>query len=102
MKKFAALLIALVLLTLTASTAFAKTVYDPEKTCFVVVAKDEETGSTYVTELGYKATVKRIAAGLVYDLFILEVDALVRVEFKVTMEHEVILTHSITGENITE
>lgn len=101
MKKFAALLIALVLLTLTASTAFAKTTYDPEKPCFVIVAKDEETEMTYVTEVSYKTAMKRITAGLVYEVYLLEADSLVKLEMVATPEGEWTLVNPNTNEVVT-
>lgn len=101
MKKFSALLIALVLLTLTASTAFAKTTYDPEKPCFVIVAKDDETGMTYVTEVSYKTVMKRVAAGLVYEVYLLEADSLVRLEMVATPEGEWTLVNPNTNEVVT-
>lgn len=101
MKKFSALLIALILLALTASTAFAKTTYDPEKPCFVIVAEDEKTGATYVTEVTYKTAAKRILAGLVYEVYMLEADALVACDF-VVEEGKVIITSTVTGEVIPE
>jgi len=103
MKKFAALILAVILLTLTASTAFAKTVYDPEKLHFVIVASDEKTGDTYVTTVTYKTAVKRILAGLVYEVYLLEADSLVPVDFVAdTTLKAVALTNRITGEPITQ
>lgn len=103
MKKFAALILAVVLLTLTASTAFAKTVYDPEKLHFVIVAADEETKETYCTIITYKTAVKRILAGLVYEVYLLEADSLVPVAFQVdTTLNAVVFTNRLTGEPITQ
>lgn len=101
MKKFAAVALAIVLLLATV-TAYAKTPYDPEKPCFVIVAKDDETGDTYVTEVTYKTAAKRVAAGLVYEIYILESDALVRVEVETDEEGKTVFTHSVTKEVITQ
>lgn len=103
MKKFASLILAVVLLALTAAPALAKTVYDPEKLHFVIVAKDEKTGETYVTTVTYKTTVKRIIAGLVYEVYMLEADSLVPVDFQVdTTLNTVAFTNRLTGEPITQ
>lgn len=101
MKKFAAIALAIVLLFATA-TACAKTTYDPEKLCFVIVAKDGETGDTYVTEVTYKTAVKRVAAGLVYEIYVLESDALVKVEVETDEEGKPTFIQSITKEVITQ
>lgn len=101
MKKFVAIILAALLLTLTASTALAKTVYDPDKLHFVIVAEDEESGKTYCTVVTYKTVVKRIQAGLVYEVYMLEADALVPVDFSIDAEKAVILVSRITGEQIT-
>lgn len=103
MKKFAALILAVVLLTLTASTAFAKTVYDPEKLHLVIVAADEETKETYCTIVTYKTAVKRILAGLVYEVYMLEADSLVPVDFQAdATQNAVVFTNRLTGEPITQ
>lgn len=102
MKKFVAIILAALLLTLTASTALAKTVYDPEKLHFVIVAKDEETNVTYCTIVTYKTAVKRIAAGLVYEVYMLEADSLVPVDFSIDAENNVILINRLTNEAITQ
>lgn len=101
MKKFTAIVLAIVLL-LAATTACAKTTYDPEKLCFVIVAKDAETGNTYVTEVTYKTAVKRVAAGQVYEIYVLESDALVKVEVETDEEGKPTFIQSITKEVITQ
>lgn len=101
MKKFTAIALAIVLL-FTAATACAKTTYDPEKLCFVIVAKDTETGDTYVTEVTYKTAAKRVAAGLVYEIYVLESDALVKVEVETDEEGKPVFIQSITKEVITQ
>lgn len=101
MKKFTAIVLAIVLL-LAATTACAKTTYDPEKLCFVIVAKDAETGDTYVTEVTYKTAVKRVTAGLVYEIYVLESDALVKVEVETNEEGKPTFIQSITKEVITQ
>lgn len=101
MKKLAAVALAIVLLFATV-TAYAKTTYDPEKLCFVIVAKDDETGDTYVTEVTYKTAAKRVAAGLVYEIYVLESDALVKVEVETDEEGKTIFIHSVTKEVITQ
>lgn len=101
MKKFAAITLAIILLLATV-TAYAKTTYDPEKPCFVIVAKDDETGGTYVTEVTYKTAAKRVAAGLVYEIYVLESDALVRVEVETDEEGKTVFIHGVTKEVITQ
>lgn len=101
MKKISALILAVVLLTLTASTAFAKTTYDPDKLHFVIVAADEETRATYVTTVSYKTAAKRIAAGLVYEIYMLESDSIVPVDFS-SADGVVTLVNRLTGEQITQ
>jgi len=102
MKKFTAIILAIVLLFAAATTACAKTTYDPEKLCFVIVAKDAETGDTYVTEVTYKTAVKRVAAGQVYEIYVLESDALVKVEVETDEEGKPVFIQSITKEVITQ
>ena len=103
MKKFVAIILAAILLTLTASTAFAKTVFDPEKLHFVIVAADEKTGETYVTTVTYKTVVKRILAGLVYEVYLLEADSLVPVDFSADATLKAVsFTNRLTGEAITQ
>lgn len=102
MKKFAALILAVLLLTLTASTALAKTVYDPDKIMFVIVAADEETSETYVTTVTLKTTVKRIKAGQVYEVYMLNADSLVPVDFTVDEENAVHLVNRLTQEEIPQ
>lgn len=102
MKKFTALILAAILLTLTASTALAKTTYDPEKLHFVIVAADEKTGDTYCTIVTLKTAVKRITAGLVYEIFLLESDSLVPVDFAKNENGEIVLTNRLTLEAITQ
>ena len=101
MKKFTAIVLAIVLLLATA-TACAKTAYDPEKLCFVIIAKDAETGDTYVTEVTYKTAVKRVSAGLVYEIYVLESDALVKVEVETDEEGKPVFIQSTTKEVITQ
>lgn len=101
MKKFTAIVLAIVLL-FAAATACAKTAYDPEKLCFVIIAKDAETGDTYVTEVTYKTAAKRVAAGLVYEIYVLESDALVKVEVETDEEGKPTFIQSITKEVITQ
>ena len=102
MKKFTAIVLAAILLTLTFSTAFAKTVYDADKLHFVIVARDEETNETYCTIVTYKTTVKRIAAGLVYEVYMMEANSLVPVDFSIDAENNVILVNHLTNEAITQ
>lgn len=102
MKKFATIAIAIVLLFATVTAAVAKTTYDPEKLCFVIVAKDAETGETYVTEVTYKTAAKRVAAGLVYEIYVLESDALVKVEVEMDEEGKPVFIQSVTKEVITQ
>lgn len=100
MKKFAALVLAVVLFSLVTLPAFAKTTYDPEKLQFVIVAADEETNETYVTMVGYKTVMKRIALGLVYQVFLIEADCLVELQFSLNADNEYILTNPLTMEEI--
>lgn len=102
MKKFTVIILVAILLTLTASTAFAKTVYDPDKLHFVIVARDEKTDETYVTTVTYKTAVKRISAGLVYEVYMLEADSLVPVDFSIDDEKAVTLVNRLTNEPITQ
>ncbi len=102
MKKYTAIILAVILLTLTAAPAFAKTVYDSEKLHFVIVAADEESKETYVTTVTYKTAVKRIAAGLVYEIFLLDADSLIPVDFKVDDVKAVTLVNRMTGETIAQ
>lgn len=97
MKKIFAAVLAIVLLTATCSTAFAKAMYDPEKPYFVIVARDEVTGETYVTEIGLKTTIKRIKANLVYEVYFIEADGLVPLDFEI-VEDKVIFTNKLTKE----
>ena len=102
MKKFTAIILAAILLTLTASTALAKTVYDPDKMHFIIVAADEETKETYVAEVTYKTVLKRVAANLVYEVYLLEADGLIPLSFTVDAYGTVTLTSNITGETIAQ
>ena len=102
MKKITAIILAALLLTLTAATALAKTTYDPEKLHLVIVAADEKTGDTYCTIVTLKTAVKRIAAGLVYEVYMLEADSLVPVDFTKNESGEIILTNRLTLEAITQ
>lgn len=97
MKKIFAAVLAIVLLAATCSTAFAKATYDPEKPYFVIVACDEETGETYVTEIGLKTTIKRIKANLVYEVYFIEADGLVPLDFEI-VEDDVVFTNKLTKE----
>lgn len=97
MKKIFAIALAIVLLAATCSTAFAKATYDPEKPYFVIVARDGETGETYVTEVGLKTTIKRIKANLVYEVYFIEADGLVPLDFEV-VEDDVIFINKLTNE----
>ena len=100
MKKIVATILTVALLLTCVSSAFAKATYDPEKLCFVIVAIDEETRETYVTEVSYKTTMKRINAGLVYEVYLLEADSLVRLEM-VETDGEWTLVNLNTEEIVT-
>ena len=102
MKKFVAIILAAILLTLTTSTALAKTVYDSEKLHFVIVAKDEKTHDTYVTTVTYKTAVKRIASGLVYEIYLLEADSIVPVDWTKTEDGTITLVNRLTNEAIEQ
>lgn len=101
MKKLAALILAALILAATAATALAKTTYDPGKLHFIIVAADEDTGDTYATIITYKTALKRIKAGHVYELYLLESDALVPVDYTITADG-VTLTNRMTGAKITQ
>lgn len=102
MKKFTAIILAAILLTLTTSTAFAKTVYDSEKLHFVIVAEDEKTHETYVTTVTYKTAVKRILSGLVYEIYMLESDSIVPVDWTNGEGETITLVNRLTNEAITQ
>ena len=102
MKKFAAIIIIAIMTVMTISTAFAKTAYDPEKLHFVIVAVDEETEETYTTTVTYKTTVKRIQAGLVKEVYLLDMNRLIPVDFSIDAENNVILVNHLTNEPITQ
>lgn len=102
MKKITAAILAILLLTLTTSAALAKTTYDPNKLHFVILAADEKTGETYVTAVTYKTAVKRIATGLVYEVYLMEENSLIPVDFATNEDGEIILTNRITLEIIEQ
>lgn len=101
MKKITAIILVAILISLTSAPALAKTVYDPEKLHFIIVAIEEETHDTYMTEVTYKTVVNRVMAGLVYEVYMLEADGLVPVDFAI-IDGSVILTSRITGETVTQ
>jgi hypothetical protein len=103
MKKITAIIMVSILIIMTSATALAKTVYDPEKLHFLIVAKDEKTRDTYVTTVSYKTAVKRIVANLVYEIYMLESDSIVPVDYVVDETlNAVAFTNRLTGELIEQ
>lgn len=82
MKKLTAIVLALVLLTLTAAPALAKTVYDPEKDHFVIVCSETADSEIYVTTVTLRTLKTRVAKTYIYEIYWMRENSLQRVKTK--------------------
>lgn len=98
MKKVIALvLIIAIALSVVISASADRVRYDTNKDIFVVVAADDN-GVTYTATLQRKAVEKLIKANALYDLYLLECDSLVPLDWNIMNENQIVITSKITGE----
>ena len=101
MKKVLALVLVLSVV-FSAVPAFAKTAYDPDKTHLVIVAWDSEDECVYTSVVTYKTAIKRILSGDIYEIYLLEAECLLKLDWGVAENGRAYITNPVTEREILQ